>query len=246
MKIVVAGKGGSGKTTVTAVLARSLARRGREVIAIDADANPNLGFALGLGPATTDVLSIKNGLLDDHHGHEHSHEHNIDEVIDQYAVSAPDGVRLLQTGTVERPSKGCLCCGSHATVRDVFERVPAGGDHVVIADLEAGLNDLLWARPHGDDVVVLVVDSSRKSHEVARRVAAVATELGVSRIEMVANRMESADDLNAVRSAFPEASITDVPDDGSLRDADRQGSAALDVAPDSPAVKALVDFANRL
>ncbi|MCI0547826.1 MAG: AAA family ATPase, partial [Candidatus Rokubacteria bacterium] len=48
MKIAVAGKGGSGKTTIAATLARLLARRGRKVLALDADSNPNLSVSLGL------------------------------------------------------------------------------------------------------------------------------------------------------------------------------------------------------
>ncbi|MDQ3912794.1 MAG: AAA family ATPase, partial [Actinomycetota bacterium] len=50
MKIAVAGKGGSGKTTIAATLARVLARRGHRVTAIDGDPNPNLGVALGMSP----------------------------------------------------------------------------------------------------------------------------------------------------------------------------------------------------
>lgn len=49
MKVAVAGKGGSGKTTISATLARLLARRGHPVMAVDGDPNPNLGVALGMG-----------------------------------------------------------------------------------------------------------------------------------------------------------------------------------------------------
>ncbi|MGH7424951.1 MAG: AAA family ATPase, partial [Candidatus Methylomirabilales bacterium] len=53
MKIAIAGKGGSGKTTIAGVLARTLAREGHQVLAVDADTNPNLGISLGIGPDAT-------------------------------------------------------------------------------------------------------------------------------------------------------------------------------------------------
>ena len=56
MKIAVVGKGGSGKTTTSAVLARSLGRRGARVVALDCDTNPNLGLSLGVGDTETDRL----------------------------------------------------------------------------------------------------------------------------------------------------------------------------------------------
>jgi CO dehydrogenase maturation factor len=63
MKIVVAGKGGVGKTTVAGTLARSLGRAGHSVVALDADANPMLGISLGVGPEATDALvAVRQGL----------------------------------------------------------------------------------------------------------------------------------------------------------------------------------------
>ncbi|MDQ3385371.1 MAG: AAA family ATPase, partial [Actinomycetota bacterium] len=56
MKIAVVGKGGSGKTTTAAVLARTLARAGHPVVALDCDTNPNLGLSLGVGMDRTDAL----------------------------------------------------------------------------------------------------------------------------------------------------------------------------------------------
>lgn len=56
MRIAVSGKGGVGKTTIAAVLARSLARRGRPVVAIDCDSDPNLGVSIGLGEEGSDRI----------------------------------------------------------------------------------------------------------------------------------------------------------------------------------------------
>jgi len=66
---------------------------------------------------------------------------------------------LVATGKIERPSDVCLCCGSHTTTRQFFADLSADG-RIVIADLEAGLNDLIWLRPRSDDVVVVVAETS--------------------------------------------------------------------------------------
>ncbi len=246
MKIAVAGKGGAGKTTITAIMARTLARSGRQVIAVDADANPNLGVALGLGTATQDIKSIKNELYEHPPGHQRSEEHDIDHLVQDFGVHAPDRVRLLQTGTVERPSKGCLCCGSHATLRDVLDRIPAGDKKVVITDLEAGVNDLLWARPRPEDILVIVVDPSQKSLEVGKRIRAIAQELGVRRVLVVANRVQREDDLARARNAFADLEITAVPEDPLVREADRRAASAFDAASTGPAVLAISQLNHRL
>ena len=244
MKIAVAGKGGAGKTTIAGTLARLLARQGFRVTAIDADGNPNLGVALGLGPDTALVRSIRNELDDHHHG-EASRNLDLASLIDELAVVAPDGIRLVQIGTIERPSAGCLCCGSHSTLRDVFDRIPAGPTDAVVADLEAGANDLLWARPDANDVLLVATDASRKSLEVARRLLHIAGELGVRHLLVIANRLRDGD-LERITEALPGVRIQAIPEDEQVLDADRRGAAVLDTAPESSAVAAIRQLAEQL
>jgi len=103
MKIVVAGKGGVGKTTVAGTLARSLARGGYRVIALDADANPMLGISLGVGPEATDALvAVRQGLEDG----DTEHEPTIDGFVARFGVDAPDGVRLVVASRIDRFDPG--------------------------------------------------------------------------------------------------------------------------------------------
>ncbi|MGH2704976.1 MAG: AAA family ATPase [Actinomycetota bacterium] len=106
MKIAIAGKGGSGKTTIAGVLARTLAREGHEVLAVDADTNPNLGISLGIGPdATFELVAAREAL--DEEPETAQHATTIEEVIDRFGADAPDGVRLVQVSKVDHPSSGC-------------------------------------------------------------------------------------------------------------------------------------------
>jgi len=103
VKVAVIGKGGSGKTTLAGVLARSLARAGRDVIALDCDANPNLGIALGVGLERTEELAGIRQSLDDG-GAEHAP--GVEELLERFGVAAPDGVRLAVVSKIDQPNPG--------------------------------------------------------------------------------------------------------------------------------------------
>jgi CO dehydrogenase maturation factor len=103
MRIAIAGKGGSGKTTVAAVIARTLARQGAPVIALDCDSNPNLGISLGLGPARTlELAAIRQALEAD--GVEHAPDPEL--VLARFGQDAPDGVRLAVVTQIDTPNPG--------------------------------------------------------------------------------------------------------------------------------------------
>ena len=105
MKIAIAGKGGSGKTTLAGTLARQLARRGHAVLAVDGDANPNLGLSLGLGPEATERLVAARQELD--RDPDADHAGTVEEIIDRFGADAPDGVRLIQVSRIDNPQSGC-------------------------------------------------------------------------------------------------------------------------------------------
>ena len=103
MKIGVIGKGGVGKTTITGIVARTLAQRGHTVIALDCDANPNLGLALGLTAEETDRLAGIRQALDEG-GTEHAP--TVPEMLERFGAWAPDGVRLAVVTKIEKPNPG--------------------------------------------------------------------------------------------------------------------------------------------
>jgi CO dehydrogenase maturation factor len=264
MKVAVTGKGGVGKTTVTAALSRLLARAGNPVVAVDADPNPNLGIALGLGAERTESLdgvvnllmreraaaAVPNHSHDGEQGQGHTHpetpERDAESLLAELGAVAPDGVRLLQTGRIERPAEGCLCCGSHRATREIFAEL-SGERRVVLADLEAGVTDLCWTDPKPDDAVIVVVTPDRNSIEVARRALQVTIDLDVGRVLVVANRVAPGDDDAAsLRDLLPWTTAVEIPEDPAVTEAERQGLSPLDLAPDAPAVQAVADLASQL
>ena len=113
MKIAVVGKGGSGKTTTSAILARRLAQQGAHVVALDCDTNPNLGISLGVGEDETERLVAMRQALgatdtpaaDDGDGDGHASDWST--LLDRFGTDGPDGVRLAVVSQIDNPEPGC-------------------------------------------------------------------------------------------------------------------------------------------
>ncbi len=103
MKIAVAGKGGSGKTTISGTMARAFARAGHSVVALDCDTNPMLGVSLGLGPEKTDILVAARQGLDTG---EVEHQPSVEGLVATFGTDAPDGVRLVVVSRIDRADPG--------------------------------------------------------------------------------------------------------------------------------------------
>ena len=111
IRLAIAGKGGSGKTTIAGTLARLLARSGRAVVAVDADTNPNLAMTLGIDPERAKAIAaLPRALL----VREQQPDGTIQskfardplDVLAEYGVHGPDGVQLVVMGSVGHGGAG--------------------------------------------------------------------------------------------------------------------------------------------
>lgn len=190
MKLGIVGKGGVGKTTLSALLADAFARRGHRVVAIDTDSNPNLGLSLGLTARETDAVpTLPRSVLVGSRG-----DLTVDDVLDQFGAATPAGVTLLSALRVEHAAGGCTC-GGHATVRSLLSETLDHRADVAIVDMEAGLEHL--SRSGGTlahaDVLLVVMEPSRKAVLTAARTLALAEELGIPRVYGLGNKGAAGD-----------------------------------------------------
>ncbi len=119
-------------------------------------------------------------------------------------------------------------------------------EDMVVADFEAGVGTLTRLSDQRVDTVLVVVEPTPKSVEVGMRAVELARERSVTRVIVVANRLRDEADLETVSAAFPGCEIVGVPDDPKIVEADRKGIAPIDLAPDAPAVVALIGLAQNL
>ena len=225
MKVAISGKGGVGKTTLSAMLAAALAEQGRRVIAVDADPDANLAAALGVPPDRQPVpLAEMRGLIAERTGSKDAYggyfklNPKVDDIPEKYAAKI-GGIRLLVLGGVSRGGGGCICPAS-ALIRALLTHLVLGREDALIMDMEAGIEHLGRATAQSMDALVVVVDASPWSVETALRIRKLAGDLGMTRLGAIVNgATESTDTKRIARRLDGIPVIGCIPYDVNLRTA---------------------------
>ncbi len=239
MKIAISGKGGVGKTTVTALWGRALADEGRDVFLVDADPDANLAAALGV-PASdlpTPLITLKDLIKDrtgadpDRVGQYFQLNPKVADLPDAYSVPVA-GVRLLVLGGIRGGGKGCAC-PQGAFLKAMMRHLMLQGRDVLLLDMEAGLEFLGRASVMGTDALVAVVEPGRRSLDTAEAVARMGREIGVKRFAAVLNKVTDPAQVETVRAGLPEGMVLlgHVPYSPALQQADLEGRSVLGVDP---------------
>ncbi|MBW1989756.1 MAG: AAA family ATPase [Deltaproteobacteria bacterium] len=220
MKILVCGKGGSGKSTVAALVSRELAKGGKKVLLVDADES-NLGLSglLGAGGSTLlmDAFGGRQGLK------EKMKKTGLETprpILNQPFTPADipaeckaeaQGVQMTALGKIRNLGEGCACMIG-ALAKRFLENLKLAENEVCVLDMEAGVEHFGRGVGRNADLVLAVVDPSRESVLLAQRMEQMAAEAGVD-VKFVVNRAGEAaakvlaDNLDASRVA---ATIPDV------------------------------------
>ena len=185
MKIAVCGKGGSGKSTITSLLAKEFASRGRKVLVIDCDeSNYGLHQQLGMDIPTslTEYMGgkrhVMSGLSNGPQNMPMLFEHrwSIDE-LPKECCSEKDGIKLLTPGKIETANEACAC--AFAVVMLQFMAIlDLKDDEIVIMDMEAGIEHFGRGTDNTTDAVLMVVDPSYESIKLSRKVAEMSKSIG--------------------------------------------------------------------
>jgi CO dehydrogenase maturation factor len=239
--IAVCGKGGVGKTSISAAIVRALLKRGgARVLAIDADPAVGLATALGVGVDRT-VDDIRNMLIEKLESGAREDRRDILTMLDYEVFGAmveKSGIAFLAIGRPE--TEGCYC-QVNDILRDIIGSIAANFDYVVI-DGEAGIEQVNRRVMETVTHLVLVSDASAKGLNVVKSIHEVAGRLmHCERTGLVVNRVHSPEEMERIRVPEGMEPVGRVPEDEAIRNADIDGASILSI-PDSPAMAAIEDF----
>lgn len=237
MKWAVSGKGGVGKSTLTAALALLLAESGRTVLAVDADPDANLASFLGIPQARQAeirTLAEQKALIEERTGAKVKDfggmfklNPTVDDLADRFAY-AHRGVRLLVLGAVRKGGTGCACPES-ALLRALVQDLILHRDETLLLDMEAGIEHLGRATVRGVDGLLVVLSPGQRAVEAFHRIRRLGADIGLTRIRAVLNGVRTAAEEDFLRQALPGIEIAGViPEAAGLRAADRDGMSVLD------------------
>jgi CO dehydrogenase maturation factor len=209
IRILITGKGGVGKTTITALLAHIFAQEGFRVLAIDGDPQQNLAVTLGVPPEKADqIIPVSKSVEylrekigagpDISPGGLLTLNPDVSDVVDRFSIPVADNLRLLVMGGVKQAGSGCLCA-EYTLLTAILRHMRLLNDEVILLDTPAGLEHFGRAVADGFTCAVVVADPSYNALSVARESAALARQLGIGHILLVVNRVGSSADRDKAR-----------------------------------------------
>lgn len=179
-KFTICGKGGSGKSTVTALMAKQLAASGRRVLVLDCDeSNYGLHQQLGmeLPKSFTDYFGGKTAVMGMLSGGPKNmpvlfdHPWTIDDIPEEYRTEK-DGIYLMTPGKIETANEACAC-PFNAVMAQFIPMLDLGENDVVIMDMEAGIEHFGRGTDNATDCVLMVVDPSYESIKLSQKIGEI-------------------------------------------------------------------------
>jgi CO dehydrogenase maturation factor len=240
MKLAITGKGGVGKSTLTALLAQVYAGAGRNVLAVDADPSPCLAAALAfpaelraqLRPIAEmdELIEERTGAKPGMVGGFFTLNPRVDDIPERFSA-IHRGVRLLEMGSVELGGSGCICPES-AMLKTLFTHLLLRQDDVLLLDMYAGVEHLGRATVDFVDAMLIVVEPTRRSLGTAVQIQKLAADIGLTRLWLVGNKVRDEPDaafLRAEAAGLPLLGL--LPADPAVAEADRLGLSVYDHVP---------------
>jgi len=198
LKILICGKGGSGKSTIAALLAKNLLTKGYRVLVVDTDeSNYGLSTQLGmqdpkelmeqLGGKKTVLTKMLSAFSSGKRIAIFNESWTIDE-IPSGCVSKKGGMYLLQIGKVKHYEEGCACPMGGLS-RDIVYNLKLAPKDVAIVDTEAGIEHLGRGVASGADIILMVLDPSYESIKLSEKICMMANEANKS-VYFVLNKID--------------------------------------------------------
>lgn len=256
MKLAITGKGGVGKTTLTALLAQAYADQNRDVLAVDADPSPCLAGALGFPAELRSKLhpiAEMDALIEERTGAKpgtvggfFTINPRVDDIPERFSI-LHRGVRLLEMGSVELGGSGCICPEA-AMLKTLFTHLLFRKDDVLLLDMYAGVEHLGRATVDFVDAMLIVVEPTRRSLGTAAQIKKLASDIGLKRLYLVGNKVRNDDEAKFLETETPGLPVLGfLPADMKVQEADRLNIPVYDHVPalKDAAEKILMQLGNK-
>ncbi len=213
MKISVSGKGGVGKTTISAGLSQLFSARGHTVYAIDCDPDASLGLALGFEENSLNeipsLVELKEE-IDNKMGGGDFYPLNpkVDDVLDRYALKK-DNISFLKMGSVKQGGSACYC-RENSFMNALLNALLLQKDDIVILDMAAGIEHLTRGTASGVDLLLIVTEPTRTSIKTSQVVKDLGKDLGISNIKTVINKLRSSKERELIDKVYQQDEIAGV------------------------------------
>jgi CO dehydrogenase maturation factor len=238
LKIAVSGKGGVGKTTLSAFLVRWFAEQGKSVLAIDADPDANLAHALGIDDAggitpisqMKELVAERTESVPGSYGGYFKLNPRVDDLPEKLSIRQGENIRLMVMGGIKKGGTGCVCPES-ILLKNLVQHLILRRDEVVVMDMEAGIEHLGRGTSKAVDWLITVVEPGRRSIETAARIRELGKDIGLTRIGLVGNKVRNEADRAFLRKALSGHLILGfIPYDDLIIEADLQAQFAENVS----------------
>lgn len=212
-RVVITGKGGVGKTTITAILSHLFARNGFTTLAVDEDPQMNLPYAIGM-PTSGTIIPITQNLnyIEEKTGTRPgagwglmmSLNPDVSDVVDRFGMKGPGGVNILVMGTVVQAATGCLC-PENTLLNSVIRYINLREGEIILLDTQAGVEHFGRALAKGFNQALLVTDPTFNAVQVVKKSVRLAKDLNIQYVHLVVNRVRSEKDIGKVHAILEES-----------------------------------------
>jgi CO dehydrogenase maturation factor len=238
MKIAISGKGGVGKTTLAGVMARTLSAQKETVLAIDADPDANLASAVGVSPekvANITPLAEMTKFIEERtetkkggYGSIFKLNPKVDDIPEKFSIHHK-GVKLLILGSVPQGGGGCFC-PENVLLKNLLSHLFIQRNETVIVDMEAGLEHLGRGSTGYVDAFIVVVEPGMRSIQTAQQIRKLASDLGIKRVFIVGNKVQSPEDKSVITDNLKDFPILGLMGyNPKILEADRKGVSPYDI-----------------
>jgi len=241
MKIIICGKGGCGKSTTAALLAKAYQKEGRNVLVVDSDeSNYGLYRQLGLDLPEdfTHYFGGKKGAyrVFDDKGYVFDEKWHVSDIPREF-LTGDGNLHLMAIGKIAEAEEGCAC-GMGFTAKMLLDNLETGENDVVIVDTEAGVEHFGRGLDRFADVILMVIDPSYESIRLSEKVYDMAQALDKP-VYFILNKAD-AEQAEITKAALreKEAVIAVIPADPQIMMAGLKGE-ALEL--EMPAINAVID-----